>query len=107
MQQFVTHLQWTAKDCAFGDDLANQLRDAIVSKCLSLGVAYVKMKLLEDGPTLVEEQLPAMRVNNTDIKGTEAMNQISKRRGCGANSEKAREKRKAKHASGVDMGTTS
>ncbi|CAL1586203.1 unnamed protein product [Knipowitschia caucasica] len=92
VQQFVTRLRRTAKDCAFGGDLSNQLRDAVLSKCSS---EYVRRKLLEEGSALVldkaleiaaqcervEEQMAAMRVNDTDIKGAEAVNQISKRRG--------------------------
>uniref|UniRef100_A0AAV2MLX7 Gypsy retrotransposon integrase-like protein 1 n=1 Tax=Knipowitschia caucasica TaxID=637954 RepID=A0AAV2MLX7_KNICA len=92
VQQFVTRLRRTAKDCAFGGDLSNQLRDAVLSKCSS---EYVRRKLLEEGSELVldkaleiaaqcervEEQMAAMRVNDTDIKGAEAVNQISKGRG--------------------------
>ena len=92
IQQFVTRLRRTAKDCAFGGDLSNQLRDAVLSKCSS---EYVKRKLLEEGSMLnldraleiaaqcerVEEQMAAMRVSSADIKGAEAVNHVSKGKG--------------------------
>lgn len=46
VQQFVTRLRQTAKDCDFGADIANQLRDAVLSTCTS---EYVRRKLLEKG----------------------------------------------------------
>ena len=79
----------TAKDCAFGADMVNQLRDAVLSRCTS---EYVRRKLLEEGSELtltrvleiaaqcerVKQEMAAMRVSNTDTKGTETVNQISK-----------------------------
>jgi hypothetical protein len=89
VQQFVTRLRQTAKDCAFGADMANQLRDAVLSRCTS---EYVRRKLLEEGSALtlaraleiaaqcerVEQQMAAMRVSSTEAKGTETVNQIAK-----------------------------
>lgn len=46
VQQFVTQLRQVAKDCDFGIDSDNQLRDAILSKC---SLDYIKIKLLEEG----------------------------------------------------------
>lgn len=49
VQQFATRLRQAAKDCAFAGDINNQIRDAVVGKCSS---AYVRRKLLEEGPNL-------------------------------------------------------
>ena len=43
--QFVTRLRKEGKDCNFGADFGNQIRDAVLCKCRS---AYVKRKLLEE-----------------------------------------------------------
>ena len=45
VQQFVTRLRHAAKDCDFGVDLSNQLRDAILNRRTS---EYIKRKLLEE-----------------------------------------------------------
>ena len=44
VQQFVTRLRKAAKDCDFGNDTDNQIRDAVLNKCTS---TYIKRKLLE------------------------------------------------------------
>ncbi|KAK0146346.1 Nuclear apoptosis-inducing factor 1 [Merluccius polli] len=44
VQQFVTRLRQTAEDCAFGADMANQLRDAVLSRCTSEYVRRKKQK---------------------------------------------------------------
>ncbi len=49
VQQFATRLKQAAKDCAFAGDMNNQIQDATVGKCSS---AYVRCKLLEEGPNL-------------------------------------------------------
>ena len=43
VQQFVTRLRKAAKDCDFGTDTDNQIRDAVLNKCTS---TYIKRKLL-------------------------------------------------------------
>lgn len=43
--QFVTRLRKEGKDCNFGADFENQIRDAVLCKCRS---DYVKRKLLEE-----------------------------------------------------------
>ena len=45
VQQFVTCLGKAAKDCDFGTDTDNQIRDAVLNKCTS---TYIKQKLLEE-----------------------------------------------------------
>ena len=49
VQQFVTRLRKAAKDCDFGTDPDNQIRDAVLNKCTS---TYIKRKLLEEGQGL-------------------------------------------------------
>ena len=44
IQQFSTRLRLAAKDCGYGTDANNQIRDAILSRCTSM---YVRRKLLE------------------------------------------------------------
>ena len=44
VQQFVTRLRKAAKDCDFGTDTDNQIRDAVLNKGTS---TYIKRKLLE------------------------------------------------------------
>ncbi|KAL1268570.1 hypothetical protein QQF64_033933 [Cirrhinus molitorella] len=91
VQQFVTRLRQAAKDCDFGVDKDNQLRDAVLSKCSS---DYIKRKLLEEGTELtltrtleiamqcerVELQMSAMHISQPENeKGT--VNHVVKRRG--------------------------
>lgn len=89
IQQFVTRLRQAAKDCVFGVDGDNQLRDAVLSKC---GSDYIKRKLLEEGteltPTLeiamqcerVELQMSAMHISQPG-NGKEAVHRVVKKRG--------------------------
>ena len=49
VQQFATRLTKAAKDCDFGTDADNQIRDAVLNKCAS---TYIKRKLLEEGQGL-------------------------------------------------------
>ncbi|XP_070546576.1 uncharacterized protein [Ptychodera flava] len=49
VQQFVTRLRRAAKDCEFGADADNQIRDEVIAKCNS---DYIRRKLLEEGSTL-------------------------------------------------------
>ena len=49
VQQFATRLKKAAKDCYFGTDADNQIRDAVLNKCTS---TYIKRKLLEEGQDL-------------------------------------------------------
>lgn len=51
--QFVTRLRKERKDCNFGVDFGNQIRDAVLCKCSS---HYVIVKLLEE-----REVLPLVR----------------------------------------------
>ena len=48
-QQFITRLRQAARDCAFGVDMENQIRDAVMARCSS---SYVRRKLLEEGHDL-------------------------------------------------------
>ena len=87
VQQFVTRLRKAAKDCDFGTDTDNQIRDAVLNKCTS---TYIKRKLLEEGhglnftPTLmvaakcenIETQLAALSVK---VKESESINKINER----------------------------
>lgn len=50
VQQFATRLKKAAKDCDFGTDADNQIRDAVlIMQCTS---TYIKRKLLEEGQGL-------------------------------------------------------
>ncbi|CAB4032331.1 Hypothetical predicted protein, partial [Paramuricea clavata] len=55
--QFATRLRRTAKDCGYGDESDNQIRDEILCKCSS---SCIKRKLLEKGQGLTLE--PAFEV---------------------------------------------
>ena len=46
VQQFVTCLRKAAKDCDFGTDTINEIRDTVLNKYTS---TYIKQKLLEEG----------------------------------------------------------
>ena len=46
VQQFVTRLRQAGRDCAFGADMDNQIRDAVMARCSS---TYVRRRLLEEG----------------------------------------------------------
>lgn len=82
VQQFTTCLRQAAKDCDFGADKDNQIRDAVLSRCSS---EYVCRKLLEEGPVLtlartleiaaqcerVELQIAALHISpETEVKKT-------------------------------------
>ncbi|CAH3040357.1 unnamed protein product, partial [Pocillopora meandrina] len=56
--QFVTRLRKEGKDCNFGADFDNQIRDAILCKCRS---DYVKRKLLEERDELTLTHIRACR----------------------------------------------
>ena len=45
IRQFETRLRRASKDCDYGKDTDNQLRDEILCKCTS---TYIKQKLLEE-----------------------------------------------------------
>ena len=49
VRQFATRLRRAAKDCDYGADTDNQIRDEILCKCTS---TYIKRKLLEEGQGL-------------------------------------------------------
>lgn len=48
-QQFVTRLRQAAKDCGYGTDTDNHVRDEVLAKCTSTAL---RRKLLEEGETL-------------------------------------------------------
>ena len=48
-QQFATRLRRASKDCDYGEDTDNQIRDEILCKCSN---TYIKRKLLEAGQGL-------------------------------------------------------
>ena len=87
VQQFVTRLRKAAKDCDFGTDPDNQIRDAVLNKCTS---TYIKRKLLEEGQGLnltrtlevaakcekIETQLAALSVKGEE---SESINRINER----------------------------
>ena len=49
IRQFATRLRRAAKDCDYGEDTDNQIRDEILCKCTN---TYIKRKLLEEGQGL-------------------------------------------------------
>ncbi|XP_070535101.1 uncharacterized protein [Ptychodera flava] len=87
--QFVTRLRKAAKDCNFGVDNDNQIRDAVLDKC---SPDYVRRILLEEGTGLtlthtlqiadqcekVEVQMAALSVKRGD---TETVNRLTERNG--------------------------
>lgn len=91
VQQFTTCLRQAARDCAFTDDMKNQIRDSIVGKCTS---TYLHRKLLEEGPNLmldrvlevaalferIEEQLGTSSVSDASKPDTESVNRVWKKR---------------------------
>ncbi|ROL08902.1 hypothetical protein DPX16_5238 [Anabarilius grahami] len=89
VQQFVTSLRQATKDCDFGADKDNQIRDAVLSRGNS---EYVRRKLLEEGTGLtlsrtleiaaqcerVELQMPAMHISpKTEVKETKVSNKLT------------------------------
>ena len=88
VQQFATRLRSAARDCEYGNDVENQMRDAVLNKCESL---YVKRKLLEEGQGLtlartlqiaqqcesVESQMAAMRLKN-EPSPSEQVNRVAR-----------------------------
>ena len=103
VRQFATRLRRAAKDCDYGADTDNQIRDEILCKCTS---TYIKRKLLEEGQGLtlnkaleiagncekVDTQLAAMATEGQGAKvkeeGTANVNRIEeKKRGSGKNSQ--------------------
>ncbi|XP_038059532.1 uncharacterized protein K02A2.6-like [Patiria miniata] len=83
--QFVTRLRRAARDCDFGGEKDNQIRDAVLSKCKS---DYVRRKLLETELTLdkalqtadkcekVEGQMAALSGKSKDPK-YDSVNRVS------------------------------
>ena len=45
MRHFATRLRQASKDCDYGEDTDNQIRDEVLFKCTS---TYIKRKLLEE-----------------------------------------------------------
>ena len=88
VQQFVTRLRKAAKDCDFGTDTDNQIRDAVLNKCTS---TYIKRKLLEEGQGLnltltlevaakcekIETQLTALSVKGEESESIYRINNRS------------------------------
>ena len=87
VQQFVTRVRKAAKDCDFGTDTNNQIRDTVLNKCTS---TYIKRKLPEEGQGLnlthtlevaakckkTETQLAALSVKGEE---SESINRINER----------------------------
>ena len=87
VQQFATRLKKAAKDCDFGTDVDNQIRDAVLNKCTS---TYIKRKLLEEGQGLnlkrtlevaaqcekIETQLAVLSVKGEE---SESINRVNER----------------------------
>ena len=91
VQQFVTRLRQAGRDCAFGADMDNQIRDAVMARCSS---TYVRRRLLEEGNGLtlvralevamlcerVEQQMTPSHEGAATGK-TETVNHIGQKRG--------------------------
>lgn len=88
VQQFATRLKKAAKDCDFGTDADNQIRDAVlIMQCTS---TYIKRKLLEEGQGLnlkrtlevaaqcekIETQLAVLSVKGEE---SESINRVNER----------------------------
>ena len=86
VQQFATRLKKAAKDCDFGADTDNQIRDAVLNKCTS---TYIKRKLLEEGQGLnlkrtlevaeqcekIETQLAALSIKGEELENINRVNE--------------------------------
>ena len=53
VRQLATRLRRAARDCGYGDETDNQIRDEILCKCTS---SYIKRKLSEEGQGLSLER---------------------------------------------------
>ena len=116
MLQFVTRLRRGARDCNFGGEKDNQIRDAVLNKCKS---DYVQSKLLETGAELtldkalqiadkcekVEGQMAALSSKGKDPK-LESVNHVSDKKQKSRNKQynpKTETKGKAEHAHGAEI----
>ena len=63
--QFVTRLRQVVKDCDYGDQAENQIRDQVVQRCKS---HELRKKLLEKGEKLTSELLLSTAVNHERVQ---------------------------------------
>ena len=102
-RQFATRLRRVAKDCGYGEDTENQIRDEILCKCTN---TYLKRKLLEEGSGLtlaktlqiaenceVDSQLAAMSLEEKE-ENSESVNRIIGSKNDGKKQKQPRELRK-------------
>ena len=103
-RQFATRLRRAGKDCGYGEDTENQIRDEILCKCTN---TYLKRKLLEEGSGLtlaktlqiaencekVDSQLAAMSLEEKG-ENSESVNRITGSKNDGKKQKQARELRK-------------
>ena len=108
IRQFATRLRRASKDCDYGEDTDNQIRDEIFCKCTS---TYIKRKLLEErqGHTLaraleiaencekVDAQLAAMTIeekgeNSDSVNGMEGTKRGHGKRNQSRGTKTGREK---------------
>ena len=90
VRQFATRLRRAARDCNYGEETDNQIRDEILCKCTS---SYIKRKLFEEGQGLsldktleiaencekVNTQMAAM--SSTNQEGVEVINYMREKKG--------------------------
>ena len=63
--QFVTRLRQVVKDCDYGEQAENQIRDQVVQRCKS---HELRKKLLEKGEKLTLELLLSMAANHERVQ---------------------------------------
>ena len=94
IRQFATRLRRAVKDCSYGEDTDNQIRDEILCKCSN---TYIKRKLLAEGRCLtpaksleiaencekVDAQLAAMSLERKEENSAVIGRIREKRRGSG------------------------
>ena len=97
VSQYATKLRKAVKDCDYGTDEANQIRDQILFHCKS---DYLRRKLLEEGDTLtlaktldlakncesVERELQSMKA---EIQSQDSVNKVSYRKSAPDHSKRA------------------
>ena len=98
IQQFVTRLRSTSKDCGYGTDTDNHIRDEILTECTS---SYLRRKLLEERETLIvartlenENQCEKIEAQMIGLGEKESVNKVTgkERRDRSFKRKKKREK---------------
>lgn len=83
IQQFATRLRHAAKDCGYGTDRDNHIRDEVLAKCTS---TYLRRKLLEERDSLtlartleLADQCEKVEAQMAGLSKSETVNNISEK----------------------------